>query len=1138
MFARFFIDRPIFAWVISIVIVLAGLAAAVTLPIAQYPEITPPSVQVSATYPGANAKDVADTIAAPIEQQVNGVEKMLYMSSVSANDGSYNLTVTFELGTDLNMAQVLVQNRVQLATAQLPVEVQRQGLTIKKKSPNILLVVSLYSPDSSHTQLELSNYATIQLKDEIARLDGVGDVNLFGQQDYSMRAWLDPDKLNSFKLTTTDVVNAIQAQNVQVAAGQIGQEPAPPGQALQLTLSTQGRLTTAAEFGKIVVKAGQTNSDGTLGAAVTLDQVSRVVLGAKSMDQQNTLDGGPAIGLAIYQLPGSNALDVADRVKAKMESLSKRFPEGIKYAIRYDTTPFITQSIEEVFNTLRDAIILVAIVVLLFLQDWRAVILPMIDVPVSLTGTFAVMFLFGFSLNNLTLFGLVLAIGIVVDDAIVVLENIETWIAKGFDPRSATIKAMDEVTGPIIAITLVLSSVFLPSALLPGITGEFFRQFALTIAAAMVISATNAMTMTPARAVAIFAAREKHAKKHGGAAGHGHGTEALPWWGICALLGWLSVVVLDHFFHHPAGAKGYALQAAYAVPGVVIGWFAADRINAFLAWVFKWFNKGFDVVTRVYGRTIAVFLRLALIVLVVYGGLIALTFWGLTHTPVGFVPMQDKGYLVVSVQLPDAASLQRSSAVLARVDKICRDEKGVGHTIGIGGYSLLLSANGSNYASMFVVLEDFDVRKDDPEKNGFAILFRLQDKLRREIQDAAVLVLPPPPVDGLGTAGGFKIMVQDRGSMGYGELDHETLRMVRTADKTPGIGNTSTQFKAAIPQLYADIDRTRCIQMGVSVSDVFDTLQSYLGSTFVNNFNLFGRTWQVNVQADAPYRASAEYVKNLRVKNIKGEMVPLGSVATIRDATGPAFVQRYNMYPAAAINGSLDPGTSSGDGIRIIDTVAKDTLPQQMTTEWTELFYLQLLEGDSAIWAFVGAVVLVYLILAAMYESWTMPAAIILVMPMCILSAIVGVRAAGVDINIFVQIGFVVLVGLAAKNAILIVEFVNQKRAAGEPLRAAVIDASVARLRPIVMTSVAFILGVVPLVLAKGAGAEMRATLGVAVFSGMLGVTIFGVMLTPVFAYVIGRWKPDAPKPVAAEPAAAAPPPAPTGGTGDAPHSA
>jgi multidrug efflux pump subunit AcrB len=1114
MLARFFIDRPVFAWVISIVIVLAGLAAAVTLPVAQYPDITPPSVQVSAAYPGASARVVAETVAAPIEQQVNGVEDMLYMSSTSGNDGSYNLTVTFNLGTDLNMAQVLVQNRVSLATAQLPDEVQRQGLTVKKKSPNILLVISLFSPDGSRDQLYLSNYAAIQLKDELARLDGVGDVVQFGQQDYSMRAWLDPDKMTAFRLTTDDVVKAIRSQNIQVAAGQLGQEPAPKGQAFQLTVSTQGRLIDPEQFGRIVVKTGEPGPDGAIRPAVRLKDVAAVELGAKSMDQRNTLDGKPAVGLAIYQLPGSNALDTADRVRAKMDDLAGRFPQGVAYAVRYDTTPFIQESVNEVFHTLRDAVILVALVVLFFLQDWRAVILPMIDVPVALTGTFAVMYLFGFSLNNLTLFGLVLAIGIVVDDAIVVLENIETWIARGFDPRAATIRAMDEITGPIIAITLVLSSVFVPSAFLPGITGEFFRQFAITIAAAMMISAINAMTMTPARAVAIFAARGPH--------GHGHGAEALPWWGIAALLGWLTLAVLDRLFGHPGGWAGYAAQAGYFVPGAVAGWFGARWVNRGLAWVFRWFNRGFDLVTRAYGRVVAGLLRLSLIVLVVYAGLLFLTYRGLTTTPVGFVPFQDKGYLLVNIQLPDAASLQRTSAVMAEVDQICRAEKGVGHTVGIAGYSILLGANGSNYASVFVILDEFDERKHDPDQNGFAILFRLQAKLRRDVQDATVMILPAPPVDGLGAAGGFKVMVQDRGDMGFDELARATNAFAREAAKAEGIGSASTQFRPAVPQLYADIDRVKCQQMGVDVSAVFDTLQSYLGGTYVNDFNRFGRTWQVKVQADAPFRVSPEYVNNLRVRNLKGEMVPLGAVATIRDATGPAFVQRYNMYPAAAVNGTLAPGTSTGDGIRVIDRVAAGTLPRQFTPAWTELFYLQMLEGNAAVWAFVGAVVLVFLVLAAQYESWSMPLAIVLVVPMCLLSAVIGVRLARLDINIFVQVGFVVLVGLACKNAILIVEFVKQKRQAGEPLRPAVIDASTARLRPIIMTSFAFILGVVPLLLASGAGAEMRATLGVAVFSGMIGVTLFGILLTPVFAYVIGKWTPD--KPAEHPPAPPAPP--------------
>ena len=1113
MLAKIFVDRPIFAWVISIVITLAGVVAALSLPIAQYPNISPPTISVTASYPGANAKVVADTVAAPIEQQVNGVERMLYMSSTCTNDGNYTLTVTFSLGTDLNMAQVLVQNRVNLATAQLPDEVQKQGLNIQKKSPNILLVVNLYSPDSSRGQLFLSNYATIQLKDEISRIDGVGNVNLFGEQDYSMRAWLDPDKMAYYGLTASDVMTAVREQNVQVAAGSLGREPAPPGQSLQLTISTLGRLADVSQFADIVVKVGSTGADGVPRPAVQLKDVARIELGAQNMDQRCTLDGMPSVGMAIYQLPGSNALDVADKVKAKMEDLAKRFPPGVAYAIRYDTTPFITQSIEEVFHTLRDAIILVALVVLFFLQDWRAMILPMIDVPVALTGTFAVMYVAGFSMNNLTLFGLVLAIGIVVDDAIVVLENIERWIALGYDARTATINAMGEITGPIIAITLVLSSVFIPASFVAGISGEFYRQFALTIAAAMIISAVNAMTMSPARAVSIFKGREKkegqeHHDPHAGA-------EALPWWGWGALLGFLVMVVVGRIAGEKAAHETNSFDriadwllsfAPYAVGGIVLGWFVGGPLNAVASRVFKLFNRGFDFVTKIYGRTIAGLIRIALIVMLIYGGLIYLTYHNLTTTPIGFIPFQDKGYLIVNIQLPDSASVQRTSAVMAEVDKMCRATPGVGHSVGIAGYSVLLSATGTNYATIFVVLEDFDVRKGHPDLNGFAILFKLQAQLRREIQDAEVSIFPPPPVDGLGSAGGFKVMIQDRSDQGSNELQKATDAVIAKLREDPGISAAFTQFRANVPQLYVDIDRVKCKQLGVSMSDAFNTLGVYIGGGYVNQFNLFGRTWQVYLQADAPYRIQAETLRNLQMKNDRGEMVKFGSVARVDEVTGPVFVMRYNMYPSAAINGNLTPGTSTGEGIRIVSNTATEVLPKSMAYEWTELFYLQRLEGNSVIYAFVGAVVLVFLVLAAQYESWSMPLAIILVVPMCLLSATIGVRMAHLDINIFVQIGFIVLVALAAKNAILIVEFAQQQRVEGLSLWDATLKAVELRLRPIVMTSFAFILGVVPLVLAQGAGAEMRATLGVAVFSGMIGVTLFGVFLTPVFYYVIGKF--------------------------------
>ncbi len=1133
MLARFFVDRPVFAWVISIVITLAGVVAGYFRPIAQYPEITPPTVTVSVTYPGASAQVVADTVAAPIEQQVNGVEQMLYMSSSSGNDGSYTLTVTFEIGTDVNMAQVLVQNRVQLAIPQLPDDVQRQGLLIRKKSPDILLVVNLYSPDGSKNQLDLSNYATIFLKDEIARLPGVGDVTIIGQQDYSMRIWLDPDRMRYYGLSATDIVNAIREQNVQVAAGQIGQEPAPSGQAFQYTVTTLGRLDDTEQFKNIVVKTGappgaSSTSDtsgtgataGVAGAApataaaqpgelsadplvrarpvVMLRDVARVELSARNEDIRNTLDGQPTAGLAIFQLPGSNALETADAVKARMNELSKRFPTGIAQTVRYDTTPFIRQSVDEVFNTLRDAVILVAIVVLLFLQDWRAMILPMIDVPVAVTGTFVVMSLLGFSMNNLTLLGLVLAIGIVVDDAIVVLENIERWIAQGHDPRTATIGAMGEITGPIIAITLVLSSVFLPSAFLPGVTGQFYRQFALTIASAMLISALNAMTLTPARAVSIF--KNSHEK------------EALPWWGVCGLLGWLTLWLGERFIGSHIGMQGapvwqvWAWRVLFFAPGAVAGWFVARPINQGLGWVFKWFNRAFEWFTERYGRAVAVLLRVNLIVLLVYGGLLVLTYFGVTRTPIGFIPFQDRGYLLVNVQLPDAASVQRTSEVMSQVDKIARATPGVAHTVGIGGQSIILGANGPNFGSMYVTLDDFDDRAGDRSKNAFAITQKLQAELRRQVEDATITVFPPPPVSGIGTAGGYRIMVEDRSGQGVYALQTATDAFVKKLNQTPGAGTATTQFRATIPQLYADVDRVKCKQLGVSLADVFATLQTYLGGNYVNDFNEFGRTWQVYAQADAPYRINADYVRNLRVRNDRGQMVPLGTLATIEDTTGPVSITRYNMFVSASVNGSLPTGTSTGQGVSLVNEAAAEALPDAMTTEWTELFFLQIREGSSAIWAFMGAVVLVYFVLAAQYESWTLPLAIILVAPMCVLSAIGGVRLAGIDINIFVQVGFIVLVGLAVKNAVLVVEFAQQQRRDGLNLWNATLKAVRLRLRPIVMTSFAFIFGVVPLVLATGAGAEMRATMGVAVFSGMLGVTFFGLVLTPVFYYVIEKY--------------------------------
>jgi multidrug efflux pump len=1103
--ASFFIDRPIFAWVISIVIVIAGLAAIFFLPVAQYPEITPPTVQVTCNYAGASARVVADTVAAPIEQQVNGVENMLYMSSQCTNDGTYNLTVTFALGTSLDMAQVLVQNRVSQAMPTLPDVVKATGVTVKKRSPSILLVVNLYSENNPETgepyydQLYLSNYAMIQIRDELARIEGVGDVTLLGQQDYSMRVWLDPNRLAARNLTATDVVAALREQNVQVAAGQLGQPPVPAGLDFQYTMTTLGRLTEPEQFAEIVVKTGGT------GEVTRLKDVARIELGAKNQDTRCYLDGQPSVGLGIFQLPGANALDTAERIRQRMEQLGATFREGLRYAIVYDTTPFIEESVAEVFKTLRDAVILVAVVILVFLQDWRSVILPLIDVAVSLIGTFAIMLALGFTINNLTLFGLVLAIGIVVDDAIVVLENIERWLSKGLGVREATIGAMREITPAIIAITLVLCAVFLPSALIPGISGQFYRQFALTIAASMILSATNAMTMTPARAAAIFKNRKV------GAHGHLEGQEALPWWGVALLFGWVSSLVLAPLADRigldvRAGSwSAWALYLTLWLPGVLLGFWLSRQVNRLLDVLFKGFNTAFNAVTQAYGRTVGWAMRLSAIVLLVYVGLLALTYLGLSSVPAGFIPNQDKGYLLINAQLPESASLERSIAVMRHLEQIAREIPGVAHTVSIPGQSFVLNAVSSNYGSMFVILAPFHERHD-AALSGDAIAAQLRARFYNEVQEAQVAVFGPPPVEGLGNAGGFRLMLEDRGDLGLSVLQGQADQLAERANEQPGIVGVINTFRADAPQLYVDIDRSKVKMMGVELSEVFNTLQYYLGGYYVNDFNRFGRTWQVNVQAEAPYRLTAAGVQQLKLRNKQGEMIPLGTIATIEDSTGPVLLTRYNMYPAAALQGAWLPGMSSGQVIATMEHLAAETLPAAIVPEWTELTYLQIQAGNTAIFAFVGAVVLVFLVLAAQYESWSMPLAVILVVPMCVLSAVVGVALARMDVNIFVQVGFVVLVGLAAKNAILVVEFARELRhAEGISAFDAALVASKIRLRPIVMTSFAFILGVAPLVYASGAGAEMRRTLGTAVFSGMLGVTLFGLLLTPVFYYVVER---------------------------------
>jgi multidrug efflux pump len=1127
MLARFFIDRPVLAWVISLVIVLLGGIAAALLPIAEYPEISPPTVRVTASYPGANARVVADTVAAPIEQQVVGVEGMLYMSSQSGNDGSYTLDVTFELGTEVNMAQVLVQNRVAIAEPTLPDVVKAIGVTTKKRSPDLLLVFSLVSEDDPQTgrpyydQLYMSNYATIHLRDALARVKGVGDVVVFGARDYSMRVWLDPDKLQARNLTAGDVIRVLREQNVQVAAGQIGRPPVPQGQDFQYTLSTLGRLVEAEQFADIILKTG------TDGAVTYLKDVARTELGARSEDVLVRRDGKPSPGLGIFQLPGSNALAVADGVKATMRELEPRFPKGLTYTVIYDTTPFIRESVNEVFVTLRDAVILVAIVVLLFLQDWKALLLPLIDVSVSLIGTFAVLSLMGFTLNNLTLFGLVLAIGIVVDDAIVVLENIERWLDKGLPVREATIKAMNEITGPILAITLVLSSVLLPGAFLGGITGQFFRQFALTISAAMIISALNAMTMTPARAASIFAGRTPG--EHGE-----QGKEALPWWSFALLGGlatvWVLIPMLGAWLGLPAGeghgeAGPGGLHATLltwgvylllflpgAVVGGALGWFLIRPVNWALGKFFQGFNWVFDRATNIYGGIVGWALRLSVIVLVIYVGLIGLTGFGFTHVPGGFVPSQDKGTLIVNLQLPDAASLERTVEVTAAVEKIALETPGVTHTASFPGQSLVLNAVSSNYGTMFVILKPFEERRG-PTLSGEAIAAQLRARFRREIPEARVLVFGRPAVPGLGNAGGFKLMVEATGDVNFDVLQAQADALAAKGNQQPGLVGLFNGFRARTPQLYVDIDRVKVKTMGIELTDVFDALQAYLGSSYVNDFNRFGRTWQVNVQADAPFRVDAQTVKQLKVRNAEGDMVPLGAVVDIRDSTGPVTITRYNMFPAAPINGASLPGVSTSDVLATMEQLAQE-LPRTMTTEWTELSYLQKLESQvesfrdlqqNPFSAFVLGTLLVFLVLAGLYESWSLPLAVILVVPMCLLSALAGIALAGMDINIFVQVGFVVLVGLAAKNAILIVEFARDRQQEGVSRFEAAVEAARVRLRPIVMTSFAFILGVFPLVIAQGAGAEMRRTLGTAVFAGMIGVTLFGIFLTPVFYFVI-RW--------------------------------
>jgi multidrug efflux pump len=1128
VFSSFFINRPIFASVLSIVVTLAGGIAVVTLPIAQYPEIAPPTVEVSAAYPGANAQVVAATVAAPIEQQVNGVENMMYMSSQCTNDGNYTLTVTFKPGTDLNISQVLVQNRVSLAQPVLPALVQRRGISVKKKSPNVLMIVNLFSTeekrentadDRDQLSLYLSNYATIQIRDELARLPGVGDVTYLGQRDYSMRLWLDPQKLAHYGLNAQDVIQQVQAQNIQVAAGQIGQPPTPHGQVFQYTMTTLGRLENTDQFGDIVLKTntGMPLTGGpvpgtNVGSLVHMRDVANIEMGAQSYDQTCTMDGKSTVALSIYQLPGSNALQVSQRVKDRMKELKDHFPPGVDYSIVYDTTPFINESITEVFETLFDAVVLVALVVLVFLQNWRSSLIPLIAVPVAVIGTFAVMAAMGFSLNNLTLFGLVLAIGIVVDDAIVVVEAVEHHIENGMTPRDATLRAMQQVSGPVLAIGLVLSAVFIPCAFISGIIGQFFRQFALTIAVSTLISAFNSLTLSPALSALLLKPRQKGA------------FEPLPWFAFIPFgawvghkigLQWAGRALTDLHLNLPPetldALRIWGPVVAGALAGLVLGLvelilglFMARPISVLLGWMFRAFNRAFEFSTTMYTRAVSRLLRVSAAVIVVYIGLLALTYFSFTRTPTGFIPAQDKGYLLVNVQLPDASSVVRTQQVMKEIETIALKTKGIKHTVAISGQSILLNANAPNFGACYLMLDDFENRTTR-ELSADAISASLQERLNQEVPEALVHIFNAAPVEGLGTAGGFKIVVQDHADSPLRVLQENADNVVNAGAKDRALQGLFTSFRADTPWLELVVNREQAKDKGVSIDDVRTTLESNIGPYYINDFNQFGRTWQVNVQAQDSFRQDEEAVKQLKVRNSQGGMVPLADFTEVRTVSGPVMVMRYNMYPAAAVNADAAPGTSSGQAISHLQAAAKSQLPPTMQTSWTELALLQNQTGHTAMYVFLLAVVLVFLVLAAQYESWSLPLAVILVVPMCLLCAVAGVVMARMDINIFTQIGFIVLVGLACKNAILIVEFAKTRREAGVPRAEATLEACQLRLRPIMMTSFAFILGVVPLVISQGAGAEMRQTLGTAVFSGMLGVTLFGIFLTPVFFYVI-QW--------------------------------
>ncbi|MFA6113494.1 MAG: multidrug efflux RND transporter permease subunit [Sphingomonas sp.] len=1031
-FPHFFIERPIFAAVLSILIVVFGLVAYPGLPVAQYPEIAPPTVVVTANYPGATAETLAETVAAPLEESINGVENMLYMSSSATGDGSLAITVTFKQGVNVDQAQVLVQNRVSTAEPRLPAEVRQIGVTVAKNSPDILMVIALTSPDGSLPQQYVSNYATTQIIDRMARIPGVGGVRAFGGRDYNMRIWIDPDRAASRNLTVDEIVAAIRAQNAQVAVGSVGQPPFNRGgTAFQLGIQATGRLTTPEQFGEIIVKRDDQ------GRMTRLRDVARVQIGAQDYGINAFLSGKPMIGIAITQLPGSNALTTAEAVKADIAEAAKSFPPGMTYSIPYNPTDYIEASIEAVYHTLMEAIVLVALVVLLFLQSWRATIIPLIAVPVALIGSLAMLAAFGFSLNNLSLFGMVLAVGIVVDDAIVVVENIERLMEeKGLSPRDAAHETMDEVSGALIAISLVLCGVFIPTSFIPGISGEFYKQFALTIVSAAVISAFVSLTLSPALAAIVLK--------------HKHESEPRP-----GPLGW---------------------PARFA----------------------RGFNRGFNKVGERFGKFTARAVRALALVGIVYIGLIALAGWRFTATPTGFIPAQDQGYLIAVIQLPPGSSLQRTTEIMNRAGQIARANKATEATVAFAGLDGATFSTAPNAGAMFIPL------KPHADRANADVIANEMRKAFGSINGGNILVVPPPPVRGIGTGGGWKMLIEDRSNLGLKALEGAAFAMMMKANQTPGITSAFTTFNTRTPRLFADVDRERAEQLGVPVENVFSTLGTYLGSTYVNDFNFLGRTYRVTAQADAPYRDEVSDVGHLRTRSAAGEMVPLDAVMTLKNDSGPYRVVRYNLYPSAEFQGDTVRGFSSGQSLKTMAKLAEETLPKGMRFEWTELALQQQAAGNTAGLVFGLAVLFVFLLLAANYESLVLPLAVILIVPMCLLAAILGVNLMGGDNNILTQIGLVVLIGLAAKNAILIVEFARQNEEAGMEMHAAAEHAAEQRLRPIVMTSIAFILGVLPLVIGSGPGAEMRQALGVAVFFGMIGVTTFGLLFTPSF-YVISR---------------------------------